>query len=261
MFGAIIGDIVGSPYETKKTNIKTTVFPFFDGRSRFTDDTVLTAATADAILHQREFADAYKDWGRQYLDYGFFGRNFRTWLQSESDKPYAACSNGCAMRISPVGWAFDTLEETLAVAKKSAECSHNHPDGIKGAQAAAAVVWLGRNNKTKEEIKSYVETTFGYNLNQTLDEIRPGYKFDVTCEGTLPVSLLAFLESTDFENAIRLAVSMGGDSDTIACITGAMADAFYRHIPQDIQDFMRSKLPPSFLSILTEFEQKYVSRK
>ncbi len=261
MFGAIIGDIVGSPYERRSRNIKTTDFPLFNKRGRFTDDSILTAATADAILHGRSFVEAYKDWGRRYLDHPFFGRFFMQWLRSDSMEPYGAWSNGCAMRVSPIGWACGTLEETLEMAQESAACTHNHPNGIKGAQATAATIWLGRNGKPKDEIRDYITTKFGYRLNETLDEIRPNYQWDVSCEGTLPVSLLSFLESEDFESALRLAVSVGGDSDTIACIAGSMADAFYRNIPQDIQDFMREKLSEDILNILTEFEAKYVSRK
>ena len=165
------------------------------------------------------------------------------------------------MRVCPVGWAFDSLEETLEVARKSAEVTHNHPEGIKGAQATAACVFLARTGKSKQEIKKYVEETFGYNLDRTYEEIRPKYDFDVTCQGTVPEAIIAFLESTDYENAIRLAISLGGDADTLAAITGGMAEAYYREIPAYIEEWAMQRLPEDFIRLIQEFSKKYEFRK
>ncbi len=258
MFGAIIGDIVGSRYEWK--NCKSTDFEFLDPRSRFTDDSTLTIATADAILNDLPFADAYWNWGNRYPYAGYGGR-FSEWLHSTDKKPYFSFGNGSAMRVSPVGWAFETLEETIEAACRSASVTHDHPHGIEGAESAAAAIWMARNGKTKEEIRDFIENHFFYDLSRSLDEIRPDYEFDVTCMGTMPVAFRAFLESEDYVSAVRLAVSVGGDSDTIACITGGIADAFYREIPEEVHTFMRAKLPQEMLEIIDQFEEKYVTRK
>lgn len=258
MFGAIIGDIVGSCYE--RVNCKSTNFEFLDPHSRFTDDSVMTVATADALLNGLSFADTYWDWGNRYPNAGYGGRFFG-WLHSPDKKPYFSFGNGSAMRISPVGWAFETLEETLEAACNSASVTHDHPHGIEGAESAAAAIWMARNGETKEEICRFVEDRFFYDLSRSLDEIRPGYEFDVTCMGTMPVVFRAFLESENYVDAVRLAVSVGGDSDTIACITGGIADAYYREIPEEVCTFMRRKLPQEMLDIIDQFEAKYVTRK
>ncbi len=250
MIGAIAGDIIGSVYEWK--NVKTTDFELFDPRCRFTDDTVLTVAVADCILSGREYSEAFREYGRRYPDAGYGGL-FREWLFSRDQRPYNSFGNGSAMRVSPVGFAFSPLEAVLDEAKKSAVVTHNHPEGIKGALAAASAVFLSRDGKSKEEIQAFVEDRFGYDLHRRLDEIRPGYRFDVTCQGSVPEAIIAFLESLDYEDAVRKAVSLGGDSDTIACITGGIAQAYYKSIPRFIVEKVRSSLPAEFLKVVDDF--------
>lgn len=255
ILGAITGDVIGSFYEFY--NIKSTTFPLFRGASRFTDDTVMTIAVADWILSDDKITCVLKEWGNRYIAAGYGGM-FYNWLQSENPQPYNSFGNGSAMRVSYVGWAFDTLEKTLDMAKQSAEVSHNHPEGIKGAQAIAACIFLARTGKTKQEIKEYIETTFGYDLNRSCNEIRPGYKFDVTCQGSVPEAIVAFLDSHDFEDAIRLAISLGGDSDTIGAMTGAIAEAHYGGVPADIAQEVLKRLPNDFIEIMLQFSQKFV---
>jgi len=254
MLGAVVGDIIGSVYEFNNTHRYD--FELFTPRSTFTDDTVLTVAVADCILHRKDYARTIWEYGNRYPDAGYGGR-FRAWLSSPELKPYNSFGNGSAMRVSPVGFAFDTLEETLAEARHSAEVTHNHPDGIKGAQAAAAAIFLARRGEARPRIKEYIARTFGYNLNRTLDEIRPIYTFDVSCQGSVPEAIIAFLESTDFEDAIRKAVSLGGDSDTIACITGGIAQAFYGSVPSHIVAEVRRHLDPPLVQIIDEFNEKF----
>lgn len=183
------------------------------------------------------------------------------WLMSDNPRPYNSYGNGSAMRVSPVGWAFDTLEETLEKAKESAAITHNHPEGIKGAQAVAACVYLARTGKSKEEIRTYIENTFGYDLNRTCEEIRPTYSFDVTCQGSVPESIIAFLDSTSFEHAIRLAVSLGGDADTMGAITGSIAEAYYQEIPEEIKREALRRLPDEFTDVMERFYEKFVKDK
>lgn len=254
ILGAVIGDVIGSVYEWD--NVKTTDFPLYSKESRFTDDTVLTIAVADSILNKKDFAQTIWDYGRRYADSGFGGR-FRKWLECHDLKPYGSFGNGSAMRVSPVGMAFNDIETVLKVAKQSAEITHNHPEGIKGAQAIAAAIFLARDGKSKDEIKKYLTSTFSYNFSFTLDEIRPTYEFDVTCQGSVPQAIVAFLESSNYENAIRLAISIGGDSDTIACIAGAIATAYYKDIPTEIIDFVMDKLPSEFIEIINRFYEEY----
>lgn len=247
ILGAIAGDVIGSVYEC--SNVKTTNFPLFTPQSRFTDDTVLTMAVADAILNKRDFSETIWQYGRKYTNRGYGGR-FREWLQTERPKPYYSFGNGSAMRVSAVGVAYHTLQEVLQVAKQSAEVTHSHPEGIKGAQTTAAAIYLARTGATKQEIRDYITTQFSYNLDFTIDSIRPYYRFDVSCQGSVPQAMVAFLDSTDYENAIRLAISIGGDSDTIACITGGIAAAFYKHVPNEIMDIAIAKLPEDFKALL-----------
>lgn len=254
ILGAIIGDIIGSVYEWH--NIKTTGFPLFGKHSMFTDDSVLTVATMDCILHQAYFAQSYQLYGRKFPFAGY-GGFFMEWIEDEDPKPYNSWGNGSAMRVSPAGWACNTLDEVLDLAKRSAEVTHNHPEGIKGAQAIASTVFLARTGKTKAEIKQFIEQTFNYDLNRTLDEIRPDYQFDVSCQGSVPEAIIAFLESTDFESAIRLAISLGGDSDTIACITGGIAEAFYGEIPEYIIENSLRVLPVEFIRLIENFSVRY----
>ncbi len=254
MIGAIAGDIIGSVYEHH--NIKTADFVLFSPNSTFTDDTVLTVAVADCILHSKDYAPILREYGRRYPNRGY-GGTFYHWLHSDTMGPYESFGNGSAMRVSPVGFAFDTADDVIAEAKRSAEVTHNHPEGIKGAQSVATAVFMCRTGATKEEIRSYLETVFGYDLNRTLDHIRPAYSFDVTCQGSVPEAIIAFLESTDYEDAVRKAISLGGDSDTIACITGGIAQAYYKYIPDYILQEVRQLLAPEILDIVDEFNQKF----
>ncbi len=254
MIGAIAGDIIGSVYEWK--NMKTTDFELFDPICRFTDDTVMTVAVADSILSGRGYSEVFREYGRRYPDAGY-GALFRRWLFSRDPQPYNSFGNGSAMRVSPVAFAYSTLEAVLDEAKKSAEVTHNHPEGIKGAQAVATAAFFARGGKSKEEIRVFIEGRFGYNLHRTLDAIRPGYRFDVTCQGSVPEALIAFLESRDYEDAVRKAVSLGGDSDTIACITGGIAQAYYKNISGFIIEKVRSILPAEFLRIVDDFNNAF----
>lgn len=223
MYGAIIGDIIGSKYEFG--NIKRKDFPLFSPGCCFTDDTVMTVAVADALMTGGDFAARMQYWGRRYPRAGY-GPKFAGWLMAEDTKPYGSWGNGSAMRVSPCGLYARTLEEALALAQKSAEVSHDHPEGVKGARAVAAAVWLAKSGSSREAIRGYVTERF-YPLEQTLAEIRPRYRFDSSCQGSVPQAIQAFLESADFEDAIRNAVSLGGDSDTIAAMTGSIAWPFY----------------------------------
>ncbi len=254
MLGAIAGDIIGSVYEWNNT--KRMDFELFSEGSTFTDDTVLTVAVADCLLNRKNYAETFKEYGRNYPDAGY-GSRFYKWIFSDNQQPYNSFGNGSAMRVSPVGFAFNNLEETLAEAKRSAEVTHNHPEGIKGAQAVACAIFLARKGEDKEVIKSFITENFGYDLNHTLKEIRPHYRFDATCQGSVPQAMIAFLESVGFEDAIRKAVSIGGDSDTIACITGSIAQAYYNDIPPYILDTVKKKLTPDLFSIVSHFNKKY----
>ncbi|MFO8029620.1 MAG: ADP-ribosylglycohydrolase family protein [Cyclonatronaceae bacterium] len=254
ILGAIAGDIIGSPYEQHE--IKTTDFPLFKKHSDFTDDTVLTVAVADALLNNRDFTETLWHYGRRHIHRGYGGM-FLDWLGDSDPQPYGSFGNGSAMRVSPVGFACDTLDEVLDLAAKSAEVTHNHTEGIKGAQAAATSVFLAAHQTDKQELRRYVERQFGYDLDFTLDEIRPHYDFDVTCQGSVPQAIVAFLESRDYEDAVRLAISIGGDSDTIACITGGIAAAYYKSIPDKIVESARERLPSDFLEIIDRFDRTY----
>lgn len=254
MLGAVIGDVIGSVFEFR--NVKTTDFPLFCERSTFTDDTVLTVAVARAILTGEGYAESLRDFGKRYPDAGYGGM-FKRWLKAAEPRPYESWGNGSAMRVSPVGLAFDTTEKVLAEARKTAEVTHNHPDGIKGAQATALAVFMARTGTEKDDIKKEITGRFEYDLARPLDEIRPSYKFDSSCAGSVPQALTAFLESEDFEDAVRKAVSLGGDSDTIASIAGAVAQAFYKEVPEEIASNVRERLPEEFLEILDGFSDKY----
>ena len=254
MTGAIAGDIIGSVYEFD--NIKTTDFPLFTNESDYTDDTIMTVAVADWLLNGGDLAKVMQRYGREYpYPTGGYGGRFSGWLREKDPLPYNSWGNGSAMRVSAVGWMFDSLEKTLEVAKETAVVTHNHPEGIKGAQATAAAIYLARTGKSKQDIKLYIETTFSYDLGRTCDEIRPFYRFNESCQGTVPEAIIAFLDSSDFEDAIRLAVSLGGDSDTLACITGGIAEAFYG-IPEDIEKQVSDKLPGTFQKVIKEFKNK-----
>lgn len=265
MLGALIGDTIGSVYEFH--NIKTTEFPLFSTKSTFTDDSVMTMAVAEWLLKGKErtmddLEEAMVSLARRFPNRGygggfyrwlFFPNELRSYDGQRSDglrHPYGSFGNGSAMRVSAVGWFFDTLEETEFWAKKSAEITHNHPEGIKGAQATAAAIYMARTGSTKEDIREYIVSRYGYDLSRTCDEIRPTYRFNETCQGTVPQAIVAFLESTDFESCIRLGVSLGGDTDTLCAIAGAIAEAFYGSIPEQIVKHEWELLPEVFHVIL-----------
>lgn len=241
MLGSILGDIIGSVYEFHP--IKTTEFPWHQSGMRYTDDTVLTLATMEALMSpEHDYAKVYRKRTLEDPHRGYGGR-FIQWALSGSNQPYNSFGNGSAMRVAPVAWAFKTLEEVLAEAKRCAEVTHNHPEGIKGAQAVACACFMARTGSDKERIKSEIESRFGYDLERSLDSIRPGYRFTEICQTSVPQAILAFLESDSMESAIRLAISLGGDADTQACIAGGIAEAFYG--PLEYPDF---KLVESRLS-------------
>lgn len=254
MLGAIAGDIVGSVYEHYP--IKITNFPLFEEGSCFTDDTVLTVAIAYAVLNHGGYQEPLKTFGRKYPYAGYAGR-FSQWLESDDSLPYNSWGNGSAMRVSPIGFAFNTIDDILSEAKKTAEVTHNHPEGVKGAQATALAVYLARIGVSKKEIRSEITERFGYDLSRTVDEIRPTYVFDVSCQGTVPEAIIAFLDSESYEDAIRKAISLGGDSDTLACITGGIAQAFYKKIPKEIISEVYSRFPEEFISIIEKFNTTY----
>lgn len=254
MIGAIAGDVVGSVFE--HSPIKSTTFPLFTEQSRFTDDTVLTIAVAYAIINNTAYDSALKSFGRRYPFAGY-GSSFYRWLSAAESRPYNSWGNGSAMRVSPVGFAFEAAEEVLRQAEQCAAVTHNHPEGIKGAQATALAVYLARSGNSKTEIRQQISGRFGYDLDRRLDDIRPGYGFDISCQGTVPEAIIAFLESENYVDAVRKGISLGGDSDTIGCITGGIAQAYYRQIPEEIVSQTRSRLPGEFLKVIDQFNQKY----
>ena len=259
MLGSIIGDIVGSIYEFG--NIKTKDFEFFSMDGSYTDDSILTLATADWLLNGGDVAHYYSRYGIENpWPMGGYGGGFQLWIvrsnRQNDFRPYNSCGNGSAMRVGPVGWAFDTKEEVLVKAKESAECTHDHPEGIKGAQATALCILMARQGSSKDEIRKEIEKEFGYDLDFTCDGIRPTYTWGGTCQDSVPQAIVAFLDGKDFEDCIRNAISIGGDSDTIGCITGSIAEAFYG-IPQDIREKGFAYLPKEFKAIVSEFESRF----
>jgi ADP-ribosylglycohydrolase len=261
MLGAIAGDVIGSVYEGKKAwqEARTLHFePLFARRARFTDDTVLTVAVAEAILHGGDLVDLFKEYARSYPGAGY-GGTFRRWAESDDREPYHSWGNGSAMRVSPVGFAYNLLDEVLMRARWTAEVTHDHPDGIRGAQATAAAIYLARTGRGKDEIRDYLERKFGYSLRARLDDIRPMFSFDVSCRGTVPPAILAFLESPDYEDAVRLAVSLGGDTDTLACIAGGVAQAYYGGVPGPIREAALARLDDPLRKVLAEFEARFMS--
>jgi len=254
MIGAIAGDIIGSVYE--HSPIKTKAFALLHPRCRFTDDTVLTIAVAEAILSGRPYADALRDLGRRYPHAGYGGL-FLQWLYAEHPVPYESWGNGAAMRVSPVGFAFETREDVLRQAAATAAPTHNHPEGIRGAQATALAVFLARTGTPKEEIRRDIEESFGYDLGRTVSEIRPAYRFDVSSQGTVPEALIAFFDSDSWEDAVRNAISLGGDSDTLACITGGIAEAFYGPPPDVVCRKVQETLTEDLWEIVDRFTKRY----
>jgi ADP-ribosylglycohydrolase len=254
MLGAIAGDIIGSVYEA--SGFKSKVFPLFERASRFTDDSVLTIAVARAILEGLDYRTAILELGRRYPDAGYSGQ-FRAWLASETPRAYQSYGNGAAMRVSAVGFAFDSEARVLSEARKTAEISHDHPEGIKGAQATALAVFLARTGASKQAIGTELATRFEYDLARTVDEIRPAYRIDLSCQGTVPQAVVCFLESDSFEDAVRNAVSLGGDSDTLACIAGTIAHAFYGPLPADIVAGVKKMLDAELWSVTERFCARY----
>ena len=274
MYGAIIGDIAGSVYEFKPTKRKD--FKIFGVRSQVTDDTVMTVAVAETLLEMRDataivpgamdakatedmriaFAKSMKKWGRRYPSAGY-GRQFFTWLKLEDLGAYNSFGNGSAMRVSPAGWVCDTIEKTRYIATVSSMATHDHPEGIKGAESVASAIFLARNETSKEEIKRYVEVEFGYDLSRTVGEIRPGYSFDVTCQGSVPEAMICFFEGKDYEDVIRNAVSLGGDADTQAAIAGSIAEAYYG-IPEWMIKKAKGFIPAEMQEVIEEFYERMI---
>ena len=253
MLGAIVGDIVGSRFQDE--NFKSKEFDFITSDCYFTDDTIMTVAITDGLMNggtSEDFIKSMKKFGWLYPDEEY-GIMFYNWLHGNTISPYNAWSNGSAMRVSPIGWWYDSLDMTEKAAKISAAVTHNHPEGIKGAQAIAASIFLARTGESKENIKAYISDTYKYDLSRTLDAIRPKYDFDISCRGTVPESIIAFLESNGFEDAIRNAISIGGDCDTIAAMTGGIAQAAYG-IPDSIQQKAISILEPPLLIVINRWQ-------
>ncbi|MBR1683540.1 MAG: ADP-ribosylglycohydrolase family protein [Clostridia bacterium] len=261
MYGAMLGDMIGAPYEFDQGD-KVKDFPLFIPSSQFTDDTVMTIAVAEALMGTRGKDDdtirhaliaSMRKWGRQYPHAGY-GGNFARWLRTPDPKPYMSYGNGSAMRVSSAGWLGETLEEVRHLALLSAEVTHNHPEGIKGAEATASAIYLARTGAGKREIRRFITDTFGYNLTRTCDEIRPTYVHVESCQRTVPEAITAFLEGTDFEDVIRTAVSLGGDADTLTCIAGSIAEAFYG-VPTPLAAECRKRLSNSILEVVDRFDE------
>ena len=270
MYGAILGDMIGAPYEFDRGN-KTKEFPLFGRGTEFTDDTVMTVAVAEALLDAAEAGDNADDaagaeairqrlvrsmrkWAKKY-PYAGYGGMFYRWLHASDPQPYGSYGNGSAMRVAAAGWLYGSMEETLKHAELTASVTHNHPEGIKGAKAIAAAIFLARAGCAKNEIKKYIVREFGYDLSRTCDEIRPGYHHVETCQETVPEALTAFLEGESFEDVIRTAVSLGGDSDTLTCIAGSIAEAFYG-VPEELKAECRKRLPEGMLKVLERFGEQ-----
>lgn len=259
MYGAILGDMIGAPYEFDRGD-KRKDFPLFSAASEFTDDTVISIAVVEAMMDSFEKSDdevkealvrSLQKWGHCYPDAGY-GCMFSDWLHSVNPKPYGSCGNGSAMRVSSIGWLYDTLEQTRHYARLSAEITHNHPEGIKGAEATASAIFLAHHAKNKSEIRDYVSHEFGYDLSRSCDKIRPDYHHVETCQQTVPEAITAFLEGNDFEDVIRTAVSLGGDADTLTCIAGGIAEAYY-DVPDALKTECRKRLPNDLLAVLDRF--------
>ena len=261
MYGAILGDIIGAPYEFRK-GPGGRDFPLFVPGSQFTDDSVMTVAVAEALLDTLGQSDdqiraalvrSMQKWGRRYPGAGY-GRMFLSWIRSPAPKPYGSFGNGSAMRVSSAGWLFGSLGETRHAARLTAEVTHNHPEGIKGAEATASAIYLARTGAGKQQIREYITGEFGYDLSCTCDEIRPGYCFKATCQETVPEAVTAFLEGGSFEDVIRLAVSLGGDCDTLTCIAGSIAEAFYG-VPDALTEQCRRRIPRDMQLVIDRFLQ------
>ncbi len=262
MYGAILGDMIGAPYEFDQGRKIKDFGPLFIASSQFTDDSVMTIAVAKALMEstdksddevREELVESMQQFGSMFPDAGYGGM-FRRWLGDLDPKPYGSYGNGSAMRASSVGWLYDTIEETRKYARLSAEVTHNHPEGIRGAEATASAIFLARTGKSKDEIRDYIVGEFGYNLSRTCDEIRPTYHHVESCQETVPEAITAFLEGNDFEDVIRTAVSLGGDCDTLTCIAGGIAEAFYG-VSEDFVAECRKRLPEEMLEVIESFER------
>ncbi len=262
MYGAIFGDMIGAPYEFDRSP-KTKEFPLFSRESEFTDDSVMTIAVAETLMNTTGNTDeevrsalvaSKRKWGKLYPNAGYGGR-FYGWLRARNPEPYGSYGNGSAMRVSSAGWLYNTLDETRRIARLTAEVTHNHPEGIKGAEATASAIFLARTGHGKDKIKDYIISEFGYDLSRTCNEIRPTYHHVESCQKTIPEAFTAFLEGTDFEDVIRTAVSLGGDCDTLTCIAGSIAEAFYG-LPDDMVTECRKRLPDDMLAVLTGLRKR-----
>ena len=263
MYGALLGDMIGAPYEFDRGD-KTKDFPLFGKKSVYTDDSVMSIAVAEALLDARRngvetdetavkklLVDSMRRWGSKYPYIGYGGR-FSSWLQDDDMGPYGSYGNGAAMRVSAAGWLYSSLETTRKMARWTAEVTHNHPEGIKGAQATASAIFMARNHAAKEEIRDYIVREFGYDLSRTCDEIRPGYHHVESCQETVPEAITAFLEGNDFEDVIRTAVSLGGDCDTLTCIAGSIAEAFYG-VPTDMMAECQNRIEKDMRMVMVRF--------
>ena len=250
MFGAILGDIIGSRFEFDRGG-KTKDFELITDECEWTDDTVMTVAVADALLSSRDLSASLRDWAVRYPFAGY-GSMFCRWLEDESMGPYNSCGNGSAMRVSAAGWLFDSMVETRLAARYTALVTHNHPEGVKGAECTAAVIFMGRTGVPKEEIKQYVINEFGYDLSESLDELRARHEHVETCQDSMPKALASFFEGRDFEDVVRNAVSLGGDTDTLGAIAGAMAEGMY-DIPEELQAECLKRLPEDMREVVEEF--------
>lgn len=251
LLGAVCGDIIGSYYESHSTKYRYD-FPLFRDKSRFTDDTVCTIAIADALIKKERFYKALRYWCRKYPHAGY-GFMFKRWMKYDDSEPYNSWGNGSAMRVSPIGAYADSFNEVMELSRQSAEVTHNHPEGIKGAQATAVAIYLALHGKTKDEIKSVIETTFDYDLSRKYDDVILRYGFDVSCQGSVPESIISFLESHDYESAIRKAIALGGDADTMGAIAGGIAAAYYGEIPHYILKECLDRLPDEMIAVIEDF--------
>lgn len=258
MLGAIIGDFAGSPFEGGGP--VPGEFPLLSRRSRFTDDSLLTIVVADCLMEHRDLVPAFHNIVERYPAAGW-GGNFLRWAKARNTQPFGSYGNGSAMRVSPVGFMFESAEHTLREAERSAAVTHDHPEGIKGAQATALAIFLARHGADKQEVQRQISTRFGYDLARPLADIRPRFGFDESCQGTVPPAIRAFLESTDFESAVRNAISLGGDTDTLAAITGPIAQAHYGPVPDTMREWVRWRLPFDLWAVVERFEERYLPRR
>jgi ADP-ribosylglycohydrolase len=257
MLGAIAGDVVGSLYEFDPIKTKDfTLFPSEPPRAFATDDSILTVVVADCLLHDKPYVPAFHAAVETYPR-ATWGTGFRNWAVARRTQPYHSWGNGSAMRVSPVGWACHTVERVLAEAERSAAVTHDHPEGIRGAQATALAVFLARTGHDKSAIRDEITARFGYDLARSVDEVRPSYGFDESCQRTVPEALICFLDGADFEDTVRNAVSLGGDADTLACIAGAVAEAFWGGVPEPIAKAALDALPAALRPVVGEFMERH----